>query len=91
MSMVDMSLDARKGNGLQKMLMILEREMFCFLFSFLFFFFGLMVYNGTRISEHMGVSPSTGKKLITTSLSRIQAHIDHTHRTISPNYFSIIR
>ena len=44
----------------------------------------------TRISEHMGVSPLTGKKLATTSLSSIQAHIHHTHHTIPPNDFSII-
>ena len=45
----------------------------------------------TRISEHsMEVSPLRGKKLATTSLSSIQAHIHHTHHTISPNDFSII-
>ena len=44
----------------------------------------------TRISEHMGVSPLTGKKLATTSISSIQAHIHHTHHTIPPNDFSII-
>ena len=47
-------------------------------------------YLHTRISEHMGVSPLTGKKLATTSISSIQAHIHHTHHTISPNDFSII-
>ena len=44
-----------------------------------------------RVSQkHMRVSPLTGKKLATTSLSSIQAHIHHTHHTIPPNDFPII-
>ena len=46
----------------------------------------------TRISEHMGVSPLTGKKRATTSFptSSIQAHTRQTNHAISPNDFSII-
>ena len=46
----------------------------------------------TRISEHMGVSPLTGKKRATTLFptSSIQAHTRQTNHAISPNDFSII-
>ena len=44
----------------------------------------------TRISEHMGVLPSTGKKLTRHSLSIILAHTHHTQHAIFPNDFSII-
>ena len=46
----------------------------------------------TRISEHMGVSPLTGKKRATTSFptSSIQAHTRQTNHAISPKDFSII-
>ena len=44
-----------------------------------------------RVSQsNMGVSPLTGKRLATTSLSSIQAHIRNTNRTILPNDFLII-
>ena len=43
----------------------------------------------TQISEHMGVSPSTGKKLTRHSFSNILAHTHHTQHAISPNDFSI--
>ena len=42
-----------------------------------------------RISEHMGVSPSTSKKLTRHSLSNILAHTHRTRLEISANEFSI--
>ena len=42
-----------------------------------------------RISKHMGVSLSTGKKLTRHSLSNILAHTHHTQLAISANEFSI--
>ena len=42
------------------------------------------------MSLHIGVSPSTGKKLSRHSLLSILAHTHHTQRAISPNDFSII-
>ena len=44
----------------------------------------------TRISEHMGFSPLTGKKLSYTSPSAIQAHSANSCHPISPTDFSII-
>ena len=47
-------------------------------------------YLHTQILEHMGVSPSTGKKLATTSLSSIQTNPHQTLHTVFPADFSII-
>ena len=44
----------------------------------------------TRISQHMGVSPLTGKKLATNSLSSVLAHSHQSLHHISPDDFTII-
>jgi hypothetical protein len=46
-----------------------------------------------RISEHMGVSPLTGKKRSVSTMSGILAHMSHIHTTkhqISPSDFKIL-
>ena len=44
----------------------------------------------TRISEHMGVSPLTGKKRATHSLSSVLTHTHRTGHSISPDDFTIV-
>ena len=44
----------------------------------------------TRISEHMGVSPLTGKKRSVSTMSGILAHIHTTKHQISPSDFKIL-
>ena len=44
----------------------------------------------TRISEHMGISPLTGKKLATNSYSSVLAHSRQSLHYISPDDFTII-
>ena len=44
----------------------------------------------TRISEHMGVSPLSGKKLAKNSLSSVLAHSQQSLHRISPDDFTII-
>ena len=44
----------------------------------------------TRISEHMGVSPLTGKKRYVSTMSGILAHIHTTKHQISPSDFKIL-
>ena len=43
----------------------------------------------TRISEHTEVSPLTGKKLATNSLSSVLAHSQQSFHNISPDNFTI--
>ena len=44
----------------------------------------------TRISEHMGVSPLTGKKRSVSTMSGILAHIHNTKHDISPSDLKIL-
>ena len=44
----------------------------------------------TRISEHMGVSPLTGKKRSVSIMSGILAHIHTTKHQMSPSDFKIL-
>ena len=44
----------------------------------------------TRVSEHMGVSPLTGKKRSVSTMSGILAHIHTTKHQISLSDFKIV-
>ena len=81
-------ISSRKQNDMRAMRLALY---FAGISSYLELYFGqTRRHLHIGMSEHMGVSLSTGKNLTRHSLSSILAYTHHTQHAISPNDFSII-